>query len=49
MGVTFRKMFRISELKVVDLVKELMDYSIHVHVIDPNGSPMNYPMNMELH
>jgi UDP-N-acetyl-D-galactosamine dehydrogenase len=24
---------------VVDLVKELMDYSIHVHVIDPNGSP----------
>jgi hypothetical protein len=32
---------------VVDLVKELMDYSIHVHVIDPNGS--NELSNIWLH
>jgi UDP-N-acetyl-D-galactosamine dehydrogenase len=40
MGVTFKEdVSDIRNSKVVDLVKELMDYSIHVHVIDPNGSP----------
>lgn len=40
MGVTFKEdVSDIRNSKVVDLVKELMDYSIHVHVIDPHGSP----------
>jgi UDP-N-acetyl-D-galactosamine dehydrogenase len=40
MGVTFKEdVADIRNSKVVDLVKELMDYSIHVHVVDPNGCP----------
>ncbi|WKL45056.1 nucleotide sugar dehydrogenase [Flavobacterium sp. ZE23DGlu08] len=40
MGITFKEdVADIRNSKVVDLVKELMDYSIHVHVIDPHGSP----------
>lgn len=40
MGITFKEdVSDIRNSKVVDLVKELMDYSIHVHVIDPHGSP----------
>ncbi|MDX6182200.1 nucleotide sugar dehydrogenase [Flavobacterium sp. Fl-77] len=39
MGITFKEdVADIRNSKVVDLVKELMDYSIHVHVIDPHGS-----------
>lgn len=40
MGVTFKEdVADIRNSKVVDLVKELMDFSIHVHVIDPHGCP----------
>lgn len=40
MGITFKEdVADIRNSKVVDLVKELMDYSIHVHVIDPYGCP----------
>lgn len=40
MGVTFKEdVSDIRNSKVVDLVKELMDYSIHVHVVDPHGCP----------
>jgi UDP-N-acetyl-D-galactosamine dehydrogenase len=40
MGVTFKEdVSDIRNSKVVDLVKELMDFSIHVHVIDPHGCP----------
>ena len=40
MGVTFKEdVADIRNSKVVDLVKELMDYSIHVDVIDPHGCP----------
>jgi UDP-N-acetyl-D-galactosamine dehydrogenase len=40
MGVTFKEdVADIRNSKVVDLVRELMDYSIQVHVVDPNGSP----------
>lgn len=40
MGITFKEdVADIRNSKVVDLVKELMDYSIHVHVVDPLGCP----------
>lgn len=40
MGVTFKEdVSDIRNSKVVDLVKELMDFSIQVHVVDPHGSP----------
>lgn len=40
MGITFKEdVADIRNSKVVDLVKELMDYSIHVHVVDPHGCP----------
>ncbi|MDQ6472046.1 nucleotide sugar dehydrogenase [Flavobacterium sp. LHD-80] len=40
MGITFKEdVSDIRNSKVVDLVKELMDYSIDVHVIDPHGCP----------
>lgn len=40
MGITFKEdVADIRNSKVVNLVKELMDYSIHVHVIDPHGCP----------
>ena len=40
MGVTFKEdVADIRNSKVVDLVRELMDYSILVHVVDPNGDP----------
>lgn len=40
MGITFKEdVADIRNSKVVDLVKELMDFSIHVHVVDPHGSP----------
>jgi UDP-N-acetyl-D-galactosamine dehydrogenase len=40
MGVTFKEdVSDIRNSKVVDLVKELLDYSIQVHVVDPHGSP----------
>jgi UDP-N-acetyl-D-galactosamine dehydrogenase len=39
-GITFKEdVADIRNSKVVDLVKELMDYSIHVHVVDPHGCP----------
>jgi UDP-N-acetyl-D-galactosamine dehydrogenase len=40
MGVTFKEdVADIRNSKVVDLVKELADYSIAVDVVDPYGSP----------
>ena len=40
MGVTFKEdVSDIRNSKVVDLVRELMDYSILVHVVDPHGNP----------
>jgi UDP-N-acetyl-D-galactosamine dehydrogenase len=40
MGITFKEdVSDIRNSKVVDLVKELMDFSIHVHVVDPHGCP----------
>ena len=40
MGVTFKEdVADIRNSKVVDLVRELMDYSIQVAVVDPHGSP----------
>jgi UDP-N-acetyl-D-galactosamine dehydrogenase len=40
MGITFKEnVADIRNSKVADLVRELMDYSIHVHVTDPYASP----------
>jgi UDP-N-acetyl-D-galactosamine dehydrogenase len=40
LGVTFKEdVSDIRNSKVVDLVRELMDYSIQVHVVDPHGNP----------
>lgn len=40
MGVTFKEdVSDIRNSKVVDLVRELMDFSIQVHVVDPYGNP----------
>ena len=40
MGVTFKEdVTDIRNSKVVDLVRELMDFSIQVHVVDPHGNP----------
>jgi UDP-N-acetyl-D-galactosamine dehydrogenase len=41
MGITFKEdVSDIRNSKVVDLIKELEDYSIAVDVIDPFGSPV---------
>ena len=38
-GITFKEnVSDIRNSKVVDLIRELMDYSLHVHIIDPNAS-----------
>lgn len=40
MGITFKEnVSDIRNSKVADLVRELMDYSIHVHITDPLASP----------
>jgi UDP-N-acetyl-D-glucosamine/UDP-N-acetyl-D-galactosamine dehydrogenase len=40
MGVTFKEnVADIRNSKVIDLVRELMDYSINVHITDPQASP----------
>jgi UDP-N-acetyl-D-galactosamine dehydrogenase len=40
MGITFKEdVADIRNSKVTDLVKELMDYSLNVHVVDPHASP----------
>ncbi len=40
MGITFKEnVADIRNSKVVEVVRELMDYSIHVHVHDPHASP----------
>ncbi len=40
MGITFKEnVADIRNSKVVDVVQELMDYSIHVHIHDPHASP----------
>jgi UDP-N-acetyl-D-galactosamine dehydrogenase len=40
LGITFKEnVADIRNSKVVEVVRELMDYSIHVHVHDPHASP----------
>ncbi len=40
MGITFKEdVSDIRNSKVADVVKELMKYSVHVHIIDPHASP----------
>ncbi len=40
MGITFKEnVADIRNSKVADLVRELMDYAIHVHITDPHASP----------
>lgn len=40
MGITFKEnVSDIRNSKVVDLIQELMEYSINVHITDPNASP----------
>lgn len=40
MGITFKEnVADIRNSKVADLVRELMDYSVHVHITDPYASP----------
>ena len=40
MGITFKEnVADIRNSKVVDVVRELMDYSVHVHIHDPHASP----------
>lgn len=40
MGVTFKEdVSDIRNSKVIDLIRELMDYSIQVHVVDTKGNP----------
>lgn len=40
MGITFKEnVADIRNSKVADLVKELMQYSVHVHIVDPYASP----------
>ncbi len=40
MGITFKEnVSDIRNSKVVDLIQELMEYSINVHIADPNASP----------
>ena len=40
MGITFKEdVSDIRNSKVADLIKELMDYSLNVHVVDPWASP----------
>lgn len=43
MGVTFKEnVSDIRNSKVVDVVKELMQYSINVHIVDPHASPNEF-------
>lgn len=40
LGITFKEnVADIRNSKVVDVVRELMDYSVHVHIHDPHASP----------
>jgi UDP-N-acetyl-D-galactosamine dehydrogenase len=46
MGITFKEdVADIRNSKVVDLIKELQDYSIQVEVVDPYGSPEELQRN----
>ncbi|MEM9991363.1 MAG: nucleotide sugar dehydrogenase, partial [Bacteroidota bacterium] len=40
MGITFKEnVADIRNSKVVDLIRELMDFSLNVHIVDPHASP----------
>ena len=40
LGITFKEnVADIRNSKVADLAREVMDYSINVHIVDPNASP----------
>lgn len=50
MGITFKEeVSDIRNSKVVDLIKELEDYSIAVDVIDPFGSPVELEHEYNIH
>jgi UDP-N-acetyl-D-galactosamine dehydrogenase len=50
MGITFKEeVSDIRNSKVVDLIKELEDYSIAVDVIDPFGSPAELAHEYNIH
>jgi UDP-N-acetyl-D-galactosamine dehydrogenase len=50
MGITFKEeVSDIRNSKVVDLIKELEDYSIAVDVIDPFGSPSELAHEYNIH
>ncbi len=50
MGITFKEeVSDIRNSKVVDLIKELEDYSIAVDVIDPFGSPIELEHEYNIH
>jgi UDP-N-acetyl-D-galactosamine dehydrogenase len=50
MGITFKEeVSDIRNSKVVDLIKELEDYSIAVDVIDPYGSPAELEHEYNIH
>ncbi len=43
MGITFKEnVADIRNSKVVDLVKELMQFSVNVHIVDPHASPNEF-------
>ena len=49
MGITFKEdVSDIRNSKVVDLVRELMDFSIQVHVVDPHGNPYELAHEYEI-
>ena len=40
MGITFKEnVSDIRNSKIADLIKELMSFSVNVHIVDPNASP----------
>jgi UDP-N-acetyl-D-galactosamine dehydrogenase len=49
MGVTFKEdVSDIRNSKVIDLIKELEDYSVEVDAIDPNASPLDLQQHYNL-
>ena len=50
MGITFKEeVSDIRNSKVIDLIKELKDYSVEVDVIDPNADPTELKQHYNVH
>jgi UDP-N-acetyl-D-galactosamine dehydrogenase len=50
MGITFKEdVVNLRNSKVVDLVRELMDFSINVHVVNPHASPNEVAHEYKIH